>query len=458
MKNRKNRVDAPREAPVRQRQAAPSSAFAVSKHAGLRILIASHGHPALSNGGAEIAAYQLFRGLKERGDCKTWFLGCDRGPNADRADVVFSQPFADDEYIYGCCGFDWFKFANLDVRFRRAFERLSLELKPNIVHFHHYVNFGVEAIQHVKRALPLSKIVVTLHEYLAICHHFGQMITKGHRNLCYQSSPARCQKCFPEFGKSDFFLRKRYIERFFDLVDMFISPSNFLAARYIDWGIPAEKMVVLENLMPQRLRVSPIQMKQRGRVRIGFFGQISALKGADVMFDAAASLAADKVSGIGIEIFGDYRGQPPEFQAAFLERLATAGANMRFHGPYDQQHVDRLMQSVDGVLVPSIWWENSPVVIQEALRNRRPVICSDIGGMAEKVRDGIDGFHFPVGNVMALTDLLRRFADDPSLLTNLALSMTGEPAIISSLDDFVSLYRAISSGELSLIRGDFQED
>jgi glycosyltransferase involved in cell wall biosynthesis len=199
-------------------------------------------------------------------------------------------------------------------------------------------------------------------------------------------------------------------------------------------------------------------MKQRGRVRIGFFGQISALKGADVMFDAAASLAADKVSGIGIEIFGDYRGQPPEFQAAFLERLATAGANMRFHGPYDQQHVDRLMQSVDGVLVPSIWWENSPVVIQEALRNRRPVICSDIGGMAEKVRDGIDGFHFPVGNVMALTDLLRRFADDPSLLTNLALSMTGEPAIISSLDDFVSLYRAISSGELSLVRGDFQED
>ena len=247
MKNQENRVEVPRVTPIRLRQ----------NPTGLRVLIASHGHPELSNGGAEIAAYQLFHGLKERGDCKTWFLGCDRDPSTDRVDVEFSQPFSDDEYIYTTREFDWFKFANLDVRFRGAFERLLLELKPNIVHLHHYINFGVEAIQHVKRALPSCTIVVTLHEYLAICHHFGQMITKGHRNLCYQSGPARCQKCFPAIGKSDFFLRKRYIERFFELVDIFISPSHFLADRYIEWGIPANKIVMLENLMPQRPRLGP---------------------------------------------------------------------------------------------------------------------------------------------------------------------------------------------------------
>ena len=115
------------------------------------------------------------------------------------------------------------------------------------------------------------------------------------------------------------------------------------------------------------------------------------------------------------------------------------------------------MQSVDAVLVPSIWWENSPVVIQEALRNRRPVICSDIGGMSEKVRDGIDGFHFPVGNVMALTDLLRRFADDRSLLTNLSMGMTGEPAVSSELDDYVSLYlRGIK--QRTSVSGDLPRD
>ena len=45
------------------------------------------------------------------------------------------------------------------------------------------------------------------------------------------------------------------------------------------------------------------------------------------------------------------------------------------------------------VVVPSIWWENSPVVIQEAYAARRPVICSGIGGMAEKVIDGVTGLH-----------------------------------------------------------------
>ncbi len=115
---------------------------------------------------------------------------------------------------------------------------------------------------------------------------------------------------------------------------------------------------------------------------------------------------------------------------------------MNFHGPYDRVRVDPLMQSVHAVLVPSVWWENSPVVIQEALRNRRPVICSDIGGMAEKVRNGIDGFHFPVGSAMALTGLLRQLAADRARLANVAAAMTGRPELVSTLEDYLSLYRA----------------
>jgi glycosyltransferase involved in cell wall biosynthesis len=89
-----------------------------------------------------------------------------------------------------------------------------------------------------------------------------------------------------------------------------------------------------------------------------------------------------------------------------------------------------------------VWWENSPVVIQEALRNRRPVICSDIGGMAEKVRDGVDGFHFPVGSAMALTGLLRQLATDRTRLTALAARLPGHAELVSTLDDYVALYGA----------------
>jgi glycosyltransferase involved in cell wall biosynthesis len=408
----------------------------------LRVLIASHSHPKASNGGAEIAAYRLFHELQLRDDCKAWFLGCDRSLAAERAGVVLSQPYGEDEFVYSTGDFDWFKFANLDVNFCGEIERLFLQLAPDVVHFHHYINFGVEVFQHLKRVRPNCKIIVTLHEYLAICHHFGQMVTTDHHNLCYESSPARCHKCFSDFGRSDFFLRKLYIDRYFDLVDMFVSPSNFLAERYIAWGIPAEKMTVLENLTAPVPSPPLVPATPGAPLRVGFFGQISPLKGIGVVFDAAASLAKADDESVSFEIYGDYRGQPPAFQTVFLERLETAGPNIVFHGPYDRERVNQLMQSVDAVLVPSRWWENSPVVIQEALRNRRPVICSDIGGMAEKVRDGIDGFHFPAGNALALARLLRQLAANRSALDQLVERLPEAMVEEPKAADFMMLYRA----------------
>jgi glycosyltransferase involved in cell wall biosynthesis len=415
----------------------------------LRVVIAAHGHPEMSKGGAEIAAYQLFCNLRDRADYEAWFIGCDRTMEADRAGAVILQPFSEREYIYAPGEFEWFKFANRDFRFPGDFTDLLKELQPDVIHFHHYMNYGVEVFYHVKRVLPNCRIILTLHEFLAICNHYGQMITTGHRNLCYESSPIRCQRCFPEFSRSDFFLRKKYIQRFFDLVDGFIAPSRFLAERHIAWGVPAEKMHVIENVIPTVETVAPAKQALRdGPLRIGFFGQISQLKGINVLFDAAEALADEEVTDVVLEIFGDYRSQPAEFQKDFLERLPKAGRNVRFHGPYDSSRVDELMQSVDAVLMTSIWWENSPVVIQEAFRNRRPVICSNIGGMAEKVRDGIDGLHFPVGSSVALATLLRHLAADRDILKAIAEAMAVPPAADLIVDRHIQLYRQQSGAGL----------
>jgi glycosyltransferase involved in cell wall biosynthesis len=103
------------------------------------------------------------------------------------------------------------------------------------------------------------------------------------------------------------------------------------------------------------------------------------------------------------------------------------------------------MRGVDAVLVPSIWWENSPVVIQEAFRNNRPVICSDIGGMAEKVRDKVDGYHFPVGSGLELSYLLKRLYEDRSLLRGVQSTMRVPPGEREVLAQHLSLYASISS-------------
>ena len=410
----------------------------------VNILIASHSHPQLSRGGAEISAYQLFAALHSRQEYELSFLGCEREPMNQKMGATFTQPFSPSEYIYAGGAFDWFKFANVDPTFPAAFRALLGELKPNIVHFHHYLNFGVEAFYLVRDALPDCRIVLTLHEYLAICNHYGQMVTKQHRTLCHRASPLRCNGCFKDINPADFFLRTLYIQRFFELVDHFIAPSAFLAERYIAWGVPPAKMSVIENIVYRSVkRGTDIAEDRDGPLRVGFFGQVSELKGITVLLEAARFLEKQNEFGVVIEIFGDYSIQPMEFQKDFLTRLNAAGRNVVFHGPYDQDRVDDLMQSVDVVVMPSIWWENSPVVIQEALRNRRPIVCSDIGGMAEKVRDGIDGFHFPVGNVVALTSLLVRLAKSPARLKAITGSMHQPVASTEIIAQHEQLYTSL---------------
>ena len=98
------------------------------------------------------------------------------------------------------------------------------------------------------------------------------------------------------------------------------------------------------------------------------------------------------------------------------------------------------MQSVESVVVPSIWWENSPVVIQEALRNRRPIICSNIGGMAEKVRDGIDGIHFPVGSARGLVRAVTDLARDAEIWRTISSQQRRPLGAESTLADHLVLY------------------
>lgn len=99
------------------------------------------------------------------------------------------------------------------------------------------------------------------------------------------------------------------------------------------------------------------------------------------------------------------------------------------------------MAAIDWVAVPSVWWENSPLVIEEALAHRRPVICSNIGGMAEKVRAGKDGFHFAVGNPFDLASLLVRLAADDTVWEQLRSTMRVPASVDVTVSQHLRLYR-----------------
>ena len=91
-------------------------------------------------------------------------------------------------------------------------------------------------------------------------------------------------------------------------------------------------------------------------------------------------------------------------------------------------------------MVPSTWWENSPLVIQEAFKFRRPVICSDIGGMAEKVTDGVNGLHFRAGNALDLADRIEEAVESPGLWDQLRSEIEPPATIAETVDRLLATY------------------
>ena len=100
---------------------------------------------------------------------------------------------------------------------------------------------------------------------------------------------------------------------------------------------------------------------------------------------------------------------------------------MTFAGPYDRAELGKLMAEIDWVVVPSIWWETGPLVVMEAFQHGRPVICSDIGGMSEKVTDGVNGLHFRRRDAAHLAETMLHAAETPGLWDELRAGIPADP-------------------------------
>ncbi|SER35020.1 Glycosyltransferase involved in cell wall bisynthesis [Azotobacter beijerinckii] len=394
-----------------------------SKH---RILVMSHAHPDFSLGGGEIAAYNLYKAYRDNENVEqAWFLArADRRRGLTGA-ISMRRP---NEYLWEQSVYDWHKMkAAHQDSLTTWFADLIRALKPTIVHTHHYAHLGLEYLRIIKQIDPSIKIVMTLHEYMGICKNNGQMIKAGSFKLCSRESYDECSQCFPDNTAEDFWLRKHYFKSHFDFVDQFVSPSEFLRQRYIAWGLKSEQIVVIENGQSDEppLPARPLA-KGETRNRFGFFGQINPFKGIDVLLEAIYQIPKSDRKNIALEVHGaNLENQAPEFREK-IERLRAPLIEegvIQWVGPYQPHELSSRIAGVDWVIVPSIWWENSPMVIQESLVYGRPLLVSNIGGMYEKVRNNLDGIHVPAGNILAWASTISQVAQNNELWENLKTTL-----------------------------------
>ena len=420
----------------------------------MRILHVSHGHPAFIAGGAEIASFELFQHMVQLEYDAFYMARIGPQTHLRRLGTPFQSVPGETkrEVLFYSDHLDLFFLSQKEQTAITLYFREFLEsLRPDVVHFTHTLHLGIEMVRQVRNVLPRAAIVYTLHEFVPICAADGQMVRTRDRSLCDHATPLRCHECFPDRTPQDFFLRDLFIKSHLENVDAFVSPSRFLLDRYLSWGLPQDKLHLIENGRSLQ-KEAPARAIAPGesRGRIGYFGQLNPFKGLQVLLAAMRILTERGYRDIHLRIHGsNLDKQSPEFQASLKESLARTPDNVTVFPEYAQGDLPSLMEEVDWVVVPSTWWENAPLSIQEAFMHRRPVICSNIGGMAEKVRDDVDGLHFRVNDPESLADTLLRAAHSEGLWERLRESIRPVFPVDRGVAAHVELYKSLSNGVLA---------
>ncbi|QDV06914.1 D-inositol-3-phosphate glycosyltransferase [Planctomycetes bacterium Poly30] len=429
----------------------------------LKLLYVVHGFPPDTWAGTEIYTYNIASEMQRRGHEVTILTRS--GPEADEPEFTLRR-----EEFQGLRVIRMthrLAFGDLRESFLRtgpeiAFREVLAEVEPDLVHFQHLIHMSAGLVD-IARRRGLAT-VVTCHDYWALCARVQMIRPDG--AICPSNMGSGCYLCIKERGldrveqaaKLDGTVRAgkivgrmaellnkigvgpqgmqsraqdfRHLQERAEVVpaayakaDLRISPSRFLRDKYLESGAfdPHTFLFSDNGMRTDHVEALSKTADPEGRIRFGFVGSLVWYKGGEVLIQAMKRIAMGPLKNrIHLHVYG---GFDPENDEHHRDLAALAqGAPVTFHGRFDNSRLSEVYADIDVLVVPSVWYENSPITIHEAYLTRTPVLASDIGGMAEFVRDGIDGLTFRVGSADDLAAKMARFIEEPELLKSIDVS------------------------------------
>lgn len=416
----------------------------------LKILYVLHGFPPDTWAGTEVYTLNLARAMQARGH-EVAILARSPGRAGEEQLPDFSlleETFSSDggaplRVLRLLNRLHYRRLADtfVDERADAAFLRLLSNERPDVVHFQHLIHLSTNFVQLAKEEGCAT--FLTMHDYWAMCARVQLIRPDGER--CEETMGAGCFLCIKEkrleavpaakkagellgpvaeilaqaAGRdeyADLMDRHEVVARAYKAADLRASPSRFLRRKMVEAaGFEAHSLVYSDNGMrTDHVQALVKRPHPQGRVRFGFVGTLVWYKGGETLLEAMKLLEGRPCE---LHVWGAFDPRKDEHHAKLA---AMAGANVVFHGRFDNSRLSEVHAELDVLVVPSIWFENSPVTIHEAWLTGTPVVASDIGGMVEYVRHDVDGLVFRVGDARSLADALARFVDEPGLAARLA--------------------------------------
>lgn len=371
------------------------------KNLGARhILIANNIYPPIMAGGAELVVQYLAEGLAERGHRVTVVSTC--GPEMEpypvehRNGVEIIRFFPKNIYWHWTRGRRpsyqkalWHIRDAWNTHAGRCFSSILDESKPDVLHTH--LIDGMSATLWRRARRHRVPVIHTAHDYHLLCP----------RSLMLTRSLKICTNPVPTCG----IYRAWHLRTTRD-IDIFCSPSQFLLDKHIAAGLRVSRTAVVRNGIPLPSPVPKMPMKDAPR-RFLFLARLTVEKGCQLVLDAMKLMPA----GLNFELCVAGTG---EFENAFKE-AAASDPRIRLLGYIHGDAKTKAFREADCLILPSLWYENAPVVIIEAAAYGIGVIGSNIGAIPEFITNEKNGLLFEQGNAASLAAAMERIIKEDGL-------------------------------------------
>jgi glycosyltransferase involved in cell wall biosynthesis len=358
---------------------------------------------------------------------------------------------------------------------RVVHERILRRLEPDVVHVCHLINHTAAALE-AAAALGLPT-VATLTDFFGFCYTNKLEAVDG--SLCAGPSESRdnCIACHlkataagtsapvpvralatagtinfasrwlarragrdPSFHIGDFYPddlieRPAVLARGLAVYRAAVAPTRFLKQSYEANGFPAP--LILSHFGVEIDRAPKPVRESAREIRLGYIGQLAEHKGVHILIDA---LRRSNRPNLSLTVWGT-----ADRSSNYFRRLQSTSRSLpvRFAGTFSLAEIARVLAEVDFLIIPSTWYENSPLILLQALATHTPVVVSDVLGLTEFVEDGGNGFHFPRGDAAALTAVLQRIADREGIAREMSARAAYTRTPSEMVRELVGIYQSV---------------